>query len=101
MRVNLASVLVDDQDKALRFYPETLGFKKKTDFPVGEARWLTVVPPEDPTPRVNACGSPSDRTCADLRLACFGADHGGRLAGPRSRRTAGDEFESPERSTST
>jgi catechol 2,3-dioxygenase-like lactoylglutathione lyase family enzyme len=48
VRINLASVLVDDQDKALRFYTETLGFKKKTDFPVGEARWLTVVSPEDP-----------------------------------------------------
>ena len=40
-------------------------------------------------------------TCADLRLACLGADHGGRLAGPRSRLAAGDEFESPERSTAT
>jgi catechol 2,3-dioxygenase-like lactoylglutathione lyase family enzyme len=48
VRINLASVLVDDQDKALRFYTETLGFEKKTDFPVGEARWLTVVSPEDP-----------------------------------------------------
>jgi catechol 2,3-dioxygenase-like lactoylglutathione lyase family enzyme len=48
VRINLASVLVDDQDKALRFYTETLGFKKKTDFPAGEARWLTVVSPEDP-----------------------------------------------------
>jgi catechol 2,3-dioxygenase-like lactoylglutathione lyase family enzyme len=48
MRINLASVLVDDQDKALRFYTETLGFVKKTDVPVGEARWLTVVSPDDP-----------------------------------------------------
>ena len=48
MRINLASVLVDDQDKALRFYTENLGFVKKTDVPVGEARWLTVVSPEDP-----------------------------------------------------
>ena len=48
MRINLASVLVDDQDKALSFYTETLGFVKKIDFPIGEARWLTVVSPEDP-----------------------------------------------------
>jgi catechol 2,3-dioxygenase-like lactoylglutathione lyase family enzyme len=42
VRINLTSVLVDDQDKALRFYTEILGFVKKTDVPVGEARWLTV-----------------------------------------------------------
>jgi catechol 2,3-dioxygenase-like lactoylglutathione lyase family enzyme len=48
MRINMASVLVDDQEKALRFYTEVLGFQKKTEFPVGEARWLTVVSPEDP-----------------------------------------------------
>ncbi|KRE23066.1 VOC family protein [Agromyces sp. Soil535] len=48
MRINLASVLVDDQVKALAFYTKVLGFEKKTDFPVGEARWLTVVSPEDP-----------------------------------------------------
>jgi catechol 2,3-dioxygenase-like lactoylglutathione lyase family enzyme len=47
VRINLASVLVDDQDKALRFYTEILGFVKKTDVPVGEARWLTVVSPDD------------------------------------------------------
>jgi catechol 2,3-dioxygenase-like lactoylglutathione lyase family enzyme len=48
MRINLASVLVDDQDKALRFYTEVLGFKEKTNIPIGGARWLTVVSPEDP-----------------------------------------------------
>ena len=48
MRINLASVLVDDQEKALGFYTEVLGFLKKTDVPVGGARWLTVVSPEDP-----------------------------------------------------
>ena len=47
MRINLASVLVDDQEKALRFYTDVLGFVKKTEFPVGEHRWLTVVSPED------------------------------------------------------
>lgn len=48
MRINLASVLVDDQAKALRFYTEVLGFLPKADIPLGEARWLTVVSPEDP-----------------------------------------------------
>jgi catechol 2,3-dioxygenase-like lactoylglutathione lyase family enzyme len=48
MKINLASVLVDDQDKALRFYTEVLGFTKKTEIPLGEHRWLTVVSPEDP-----------------------------------------------------
>ena len=48
MKINLTSVLVDDQAKALRFYTETLGFRKKTDIDLGEARWLTVVSPELP-----------------------------------------------------
>jgi catechol 2,3-dioxygenase-like lactoylglutathione lyase family enzyme len=48
MRINLTSVLVDDQEKALRFYTEVLGFLTKTDQPLGEDRWLTVVSPEDP-----------------------------------------------------
>jgi catechol 2,3-dioxygenase-like lactoylglutathione lyase family enzyme len=48
MKINLASVLVDDQDKALRFYTEVLGFRKKTEVPLGEHRWLTVVSPDDP-----------------------------------------------------
>ena len=48
MRINLTSVLVDDQEEALRFYTEVLGFVKKHDVPTGEYRWLTVVSPEDP-----------------------------------------------------
>jgi len=48
IRINLASVLVDDQEKALTFYTELLGFQKKNDVPVGDARWLTVVSPADP-----------------------------------------------------
>ncbi|AIJ25820.1 MULTISPECIES: VOC family protein [Amycolatopsis] len=48
MRINLASVLVDDQEKALRFYTDVLGFVKKHDIPMGADRWLTVVSPEDP-----------------------------------------------------
>jgi catechol 2,3-dioxygenase-like lactoylglutathione lyase family enzyme len=48
MKINLTSVLVDDQEKALRFYTEVLGFTKKTEVPLGEHRWLTVVSPEEP-----------------------------------------------------
>ncbi|HET6381385.1 MAG TPA: VOC family protein [candidate division Zixibacteria bacterium] len=48
MRIHLTSVPVDDQEKALRFYTEVLGFQKKQDLPTGDARWLTVVSPEDP-----------------------------------------------------
>jgi catechol 2,3-dioxygenase-like lactoylglutathione lyase family enzyme len=48
MKITVTSVLVDDQDKALRFYTETLGFVKKTEVPLGEHRWLTVVSPDDP-----------------------------------------------------
>ena len=48
MKIKLTSVLVDDQDKALTFYTEVLGFVKKADFPVGEFKWLTVVSPEEP-----------------------------------------------------
>jgi catechol 2,3-dioxygenase-like lactoylglutathione lyase family enzyme len=48
MRTVVTSVLVDDQDKALSFYTDTLGFVMKADIPMGEARWLTVVSPDDP-----------------------------------------------------
>jgi catechol 2,3-dioxygenase-like lactoylglutathione lyase family enzyme len=49
MRIYVTSVLVDDQEKALRFYTDALGFVKKNDIPVGGgARWLTVVAPDAP-----------------------------------------------------
>jgi catechol 2,3-dioxygenase-like lactoylglutathione lyase family enzyme len=48
MRIRLTSVFVDDQDHALDFYTRVLGFVKKTEIPLGEHRWLTVVSPEDP-----------------------------------------------------
>jgi catechol 2,3-dioxygenase-like lactoylglutathione lyase family enzyme len=48
MKINLTSVLVDDQEKALAFYTEKLGFVLKADVPAGEHRWLTVVGPDDP-----------------------------------------------------
>ncbi len=49
MRIHVTSVYVDDQDRALAFYTDVLGFTTKTDFPLGDGnRWLTVVSPEDP-----------------------------------------------------
>ena len=48
MKIKLTSVYVDDQEKALRFYTEVLGFVKKADFSQGPFRWLTVASPEDP-----------------------------------------------------
>ena len=48
MKIKVTSVYVDDQEKALHFYTEVLGFVKKTDFSNGPYRWLTVAPPEDP-----------------------------------------------------
>ena len=48
MKIKLTSVFVDDQEKALRFYTEVLGFVKKTDFSQGPYRWLTVGSPEEP-----------------------------------------------------
>src|SRR5690349_11241773 len=48
MKIKLTSVYVDDQEKALRFYTEVLGFVKKADFSQGPFRWLTVASPDDP-----------------------------------------------------
>ncbi len=48
MKIKLTSVYVDDQEKALRFYTEVLGFAKKTDFSNGPYRWVTVASPEEP-----------------------------------------------------
>jgi catechol 2,3-dioxygenase-like lactoylglutathione lyase family enzyme len=48
MFVPVTSIMVDDQDKALAFYTDVLGFVKKTDIPVGDAKWLTVVSPDAP-----------------------------------------------------
>ena len=48
MRINLTSVLVDDQAKALAFYTDVLGFVEKSNIPMGEHSWLTVVSPEAP-----------------------------------------------------
>ena len=48
MRIKLTSIMVDDQSKALGFYTDVLGFRKKQDFPVGEYRWITVTSAEGP-----------------------------------------------------
>ena len=48
MKIKVTSVYVDDQEKALRFYTEVLGFAKKADFSNGPFRWLTVASPEEP-----------------------------------------------------
>ena len=48
MKITLTSVFVDDQEKALRFYTDVLGFVAKNDVPMGEHRWLTVVSPDQP-----------------------------------------------------
>src|SRR6185503_6818914 len=48
MRIYITSVFVDDQQKALDFYTNVLGFQKKKDIPMGESRWLTLVSPESP-----------------------------------------------------
>lgn len=48
MKIKLTSVYVNDQEKALRFYTEVLGFTKKADFSQGSYRWLTVASPEEP-----------------------------------------------------
>jgi catechol 2,3-dioxygenase-like lactoylglutathione lyase family enzyme len=48
MRIAVTSVFVDDQDKALAFYTDVLGFEKRTEIPMGEFSWLTVISPEQP-----------------------------------------------------
>ncbi len=73
MRINLASIHVDDQQKALRFYTEVLGFQKKNDVPMGEHSWLTVVSPEDPD-GVELVLEPSDHPAVDPYKAALVAD---------------------------
>jgi catechol 2,3-dioxygenase-like lactoylglutathione lyase family enzyme len=48
VKIAMTSVLVDDQEKALRFYTDVLGFLPKNDVPLGEHRWVTVVSPQAP-----------------------------------------------------
>src|SRR4051794_39399446 len=65
MKIKLTSVYVDDQDKALRFYTEVLGFVKKADYTNGPYRWLTVASAEDPEGtelQLALNNNPSDKT---------------------------------------
>jgi catechol 2,3-dioxygenase-like lactoylglutathione lyase family enzyme len=73
VRINLASIHVDDQDKALRFYTEVLGFVRKTEIPLGEHRWLTVVSPEEPD-GVELVLEPDDHPAAKQYMAALVAD---------------------------
>ncbi|HEY6940681.1 VOC family protein [Dokdonella sp.] len=47
MRIKLTSIMVDDQARALAFYTDVLGFRKRNEFPAGDYRWITVVSPEE------------------------------------------------------
>jgi catechol 2,3-dioxygenase-like lactoylglutathione lyase family enzyme len=72
VRIAVTSVYVDDQDRALSFYTDVLGFVKKTDLPLGEARWLTVVSPDEPTGTellLEPDGHPAVRPFKDQLLA--------------------------------
>ncbi len=83
MRIKLNSVLVADQERALRFYTELLGFVKKVDLPVGKFRWLTVVSADEPEgtqlvlePNVNPAAATYQRALFDagIPLASFEVD---------------------------
>jgi catechol 2,3-dioxygenase-like lactoylglutathione lyase family enzyme len=83
MKIVVTSVLVDDQDKALKFYTEVLGFVKKTEIPLGEARWLTVVSADDPNgtelllePDGHPAAGPFKRALVEdgIPFASFGVD---------------------------
>lgn len=84
MKIQLIPLLVDDQDKALLFYTERLGFIKKRDIPVGgDARWLTVVSPEEPNgaelvlePNTNPAGQVFQKAMFDqgIPLTAFGVN---------------------------
>jgi catechol 2,3-dioxygenase-like lactoylglutathione lyase family enzyme len=73
MRINITSVFVDDQAKALDFYTDALGFVKKTDVPAGEFRWLTVVSPEAPD-GVELLLEPNDHPAAQAYQKAIVAD---------------------------
>jgi catechol 2,3-dioxygenase-like lactoylglutathione lyase family enzyme len=73
MRIVTTSVPVDDQEKALAFYTDVLGFVKKTDIPTGEHRWLTVVSPEAPD-GVELLLEPNDHPAAKAYQEAIVAD---------------------------
>lgn len=73
MKIKLTSVMVDNQEKTLKFYTDVLGFVQKKDIPMGEARWLTVVSPEGPDDMellLEPMGFPPAMTYALLEDTC-------------------------------
>jgi len=71
MKIKITGIHVDDQEKALRFYTEVLGFKKKADFSNGGYRWLTVVSPEAPDTvdlQLESNANPAARTYQQARF---------------------------------
>jgi predicted enzyme related to lactoylglutathione lyase len=84
MKIKLTSVMVDNQDKALKFYTEVLGFVKKFEIPVSEYRWLTVVSPDGPDdlelalePNANPAGKAFQEAMfgQGIPIAAFQADN--------------------------
>ncbi|HXU01532.1 MAG TPA: VOC family protein [Polyangia bacterium] len=80
MKIKLTSIMVEDQARALAFYTEVLGFKKKREFPVGEYKWITVVSADGPDdvelslePNANPAGKTFQRAMFDqgIPLAAF------------------------------
>jgi len=77
LKIKLNSVLVADQEAALRFYTEVLGFRKQMDIPAGAHRWLTVVSPDEPDgtqlllePNANAAAATYQHALFDARIPC-------------------------------
>ena len=62
MKIKLTAIYVDDQEKALRFYTDVMGFVKKADFSQGPYRWLTVASPEEPNGHAAFVGGRSRST---------------------------------------
>lgn len=91
MKIKLMSIMVDDQEKALRFYTEVLGFQKKRDFPAGEYRWITVVSPEEPEgtelalePNANPAGKAFQQAMFSQKIP-LAAFHSNDVAGEAAR----------------
>jgi catechol 2,3-dioxygenase-like lactoylglutathione lyase family enzyme len=102
VKIIVTSVFVDDQEKALRFYTDVLGFKKKEDVPLGQFRWLTVVSPEGAhgmelllEPDAHRAAKPFKRALVEdgIPFTSFGVDD---LQGEYERlRAAGVRFTQP------
>jgi len=73
VRIALNSIIVQDQEHALRFYSEVLGFVKKMDLPAGDYRWLTVVSPDDPDGTQLVLEPNANPAAANYQRALFSA----------------------------